>query len=234
MRLLPEQKETLLKGVHDFIDSNCIFRCNPEEQYYDGAPRGTIFPDYPRKNNMTWMFMLRRLMHDPMTVTMVSALILDDIISRYEDGSLGPFQLTGLETSSIPMMIALQQYAGRNKIGINSFSIRKERKPYGLFQFIDGMPTSAPVIVLDDTINSGKSLSRCLDVCKYELGLPPAPVAYSIIKFNDEMDAVTWNDHTIDVVSLFSVKDFSMGYDPEKYWLPSDCDKSYNKRPEYN
>jgi orotate phosphoribosyltransferase len=139
-----------------------------------------------------------------------------------------------METSSIPMMIALQQYAGRNKIGINSFSIRKERKSYGLFQFIDGMPTESPVIVLDDTINSGKSLSRCFEVCKYELGLTPAPVAYSIIKFNDKMDAVRWNENRIEVVSLFSVNDFSMEYDPSKYWLPSDCDKSYNKRPEYN
>jgi len=27
--------------------------------------------------------------------------------------------------------------------------------------------------------------------------------------------------------------DFDLNYDPDKYWIPDDCDKSINKRPEY-
>lgn len=234
MMLSVDERQSLMKGLHEYIDKNCIFRCNPQEVYQDGSPPGVLFSNYPSKDNMTWMFMLRRLMHQPNMLTAISAIFLDDLIKRHEDGRLQSFQLTGLETSSIPLMIGLQQYAGRYRLGINSFSIRRDRKPYGLFNYIDGEPSDAPVIVIDDTINSGLTLASCYDMCKHELDLVPAPVSYSIVKFNENMETVKWYDHTIEVVSLFSVNDFSLDYDPEKYWLPKDCDKSYNKRPEYN
>ena len=38
-------------------------------------------------------------------------------------------------------------------------------------------------------------------------------------------------DYTIN--SLFIKNDFDLNYDPDKYWLQDDCDKSINKRPEY-
>ena len=28
-------------------------------------------------------------------------------------------------------------------------------------------------------------------------------------------------------------KEFDLNYSKEKYWLPQDCDRSYNKRPDY-
>lgn len=228
--LSDEVRERAKETLRDYIDRNCIFRCNPEHQYNELGSPGRLYSSSPSRDDMSWMFMLRRLTHDPQMLRMVSGLFLDDFVKR----DLSFVQLGGLETSSLPLMTGLSILLGEwTQTKVSTFSIRKERKSYGLFNLIDGMPTEAPVIIMDDTINSGKTLSRCYDVCKYELNIIPAPVAYTIVRFRTDMEFVKWNDHEIEIVSLFDLKDFDLKYDPSKYWLPSDCDKSYNKRPEY-
>lgn len=232
MLLKEEEKTRLLTEIHEYIDKNCIFRCDPNVVYSEGLEPGKIYGQQPGIRN-TSLFFLRRLMHDNKMLTYVSAIILDDMMRKYDSGKDRFFQLCGMESSSIPLMIGIQAQAARYGIGMNSFSIRKSRKHYGLFNLIDGKPTEAPVVVVDDLINSGSSIAYCLDTVKHELDLSPASTVYSIIKVNPNMSHLKWNEHTMEVFSLFDMSRFSMNYSPEKYWLPKDCDRSVNKRKDY-
>ena len=234
MLLNEDEKNKILNELYSFIDNNCIFRCNPEVNYNEIYEIGHIPPKYPSSEKLTWQFFLRRLTHDYKMLNYVCALFFDDLFKKIKLNEQDEyFQLCGLETSSIPLLIAMQMYASRYKIGINTFSIRKQRKSYGLFNFIDGIPSKAPVIIVDDLINSGQSIARCLDVCKYELQLGPSNNIYSIIKFDDNMDQVKFDDKIINVTSIFSKSQFDYTFQPEKYWLPKDCDRTINNRSDY-
>lgn len=225
----------LKQELRDYIDKNCIFRCNPTKLYSESVPIGRIPSNGPSETNNSMLFMLRRLTHDSKMLSYVSAIFLNDILEKIQLKEEYPIiQLCGLETGSIPIMTGIQQYAARFKISVNCFSIRKERKSYGLFHFIDGIPTDAPVIVIDDLFNSGSSMYRCVDTCFYELKLIPAKNFYSIITMRPQLVSdFSYKEHKSKVHSLFSKFEFDMTYSSEKYWLPKDCDRSYNKRPEY-
>lgn len=234
MFLSDSDKQIILKELYDFIDINCIFRCDPSVNYIENFSNGQIAPKYPTNQNHIFQFYLRRLTHNYKMLNYVSALIVDDLFTKIKNKEHSEyFQLCGLEFSSIPLITAIQMYAARYKIGINGFTIKKDRKPYGLFNLIEGIPTDAPVIIVDDIINSGKSVSYCLDVCKYELNLIPAESVFSIVTFNNHIHRFKYNEHIINATSIFSKNDFNYDYDPEKYWLPKDCDRSINKRPDY-
>ena len=102
-------------------------------------------------------------------------------------------------------------------MSINSFSIRKERKSYGLFQYIDGIPTDAPVIIVDDMINSGSSIKKCMEVCKYELGINVNPNVYSIVTLSKEPYSFKYHNDNITINSIFVEQDFNYEYDKNKY-----------------
>jgi len=235
MILKPEDRKKISDELYAFIDTKCIFRCNPEFKYNMCSPTGQIPPANPSEHHSTWQFYLRNLSHNPKMLMYISALFFDDIFTKIKAGEESDiFQLCGLESSSIPIMIGMQAFAARYNISVNSFSVRKERKDYGLFNFVDGMPTEAPVIYVDDVINSGSSMVRALNVSKYEFGIKPANNLYTIVKFNKNMDQVLYDEKKINVVSVFAKDDFSFEYDSNKYWLPEDCDLSRKRLLDYN
>lgn len=226
-----EKKLEIKNKIQKFIDENCIFRCNPEVEYVPKYIKGVIPGRY--KDNK-YQFFLRKLSHNSTMLYYTSLLLLDEILLRCVQEEKEPyFQLCGLETGSLPLIAAIQQNALKFNININSFSVRKNRKSYGLFNFVEGVPTDAPVIIVDDLINSGGSCFRCLDVCKYELGLEVVNEFYSIMTFLDDPYSINFKDDDYTINSLFVKSDFDLNYDPDKYWIPDDCDKSINKRPEY-
>lgn len=230
--LTHDQKIEFKQKIHEHIDKHCIFRCNPSIQYTPGIKKGHI----PSKGviDNKYQFFLRNLTHNPVISYYTSMLILDDIARTMNENNEDPyFQLCGLETSSTPFIISLQMTALKFGISINSFSIRKERKSYGLFQYVDGKPTDAPVIIIDDLINSGNSIIKCIDVCKYEYNLSINPNVYSIITLSKEPYYFDYDNKRMIINSIFVKEDFNYEYDVDKYWLPKDCDKSINKRPEY-
>lgn len=221
------QHEQILKEIQQYIEDNCIFRADPDVQYSMAAPKGKLV-----SNNLihplSWLMMMRRLTHNPKMLFFVAALIADDIVEKMRSGKeYQQVQLAGLETSSIPLMTAIQMVMIREGIAINAFTVRKQRKHYGLFNLIDGMPTDAPVIVVDDIINTGSSVSAVLDVCTKELKLIPAKNCYAIVAFR-HMPIIKYEEHYIDVVPLFSKNQFTLNFDKDKYWLPKDCIKHYD------
>jgi orotate phosphoribosyltransferase len=172
------------------------------------------------------MYMLHRITYNAMYLPFIAAEMHKavDMIPELD----GPIQFSGLETSSIPLMIALG-----NIRKVNAFSIRKERKTNGLFNLVNGDPIPGiPVVVVDDLVSSGGGCHRCIDAIKYELALPVAPIILSIVR-NDQTHYVTHEGSVYQVEALFTKKEFSTEYDEEEYFLPADVDKTKNKRPEY-
>lgn len=213
--------------VKDYIQKNCIWRGNPEIKYDKNLPPGKLYGAAPGYHD-SWLTMMRRFSHNPAMLDYASRAIFKKITELDMD-----VQLCGLETSSIPIISAIQIIAYNNLFPLNSFTIRKERKKYGLFNLIDGIPNDKRFIVIDDFTNTGSSVRNCCDVSLYELGLDPAPVAFSILRNDTRHGFVYFNGTKIELNSLFNISEFDLEYNPEEYWLPTDVDKSVNKRVDY-
>jgi orotate phosphoribosyltransferase len=227
----PGKKVEIKETIQKFIDEKCLFRCNPDFEYVPKYKKGVILG---KSKDLKYQFFLRNLSHNSTMVYYTSLLLLDEILLYYKLNEKEPcFQLCGLESGSLPLISAIQQNALKFNININSFTVRKKRKSYGLFNFIEGIPTEAPVIIIDDLINSGSSCFHCLDICKYELNLEVLTEFYSVVTLADNPYCFKFKDDTYNINSLFVKEDFDMEYNSDKYWLPGDCDKSINKRPEY-
>lgn len=227
MHELEHDKELVL----DFINRHCVFHCNPDVQYVPGIPKGKIPGSVPGVYN-TWQIYLRRLTQNPMMMNLIGKLFLD-MMEKNNEPVCG-FQIAGLETSSLPLIAAFGQVAHHDGRYYNTFSVRKDRKGYGLFNLIDGMPDNEEkVVVMDDIYHSGSSLRRVLDTSLYELDLDPHPNAYFILNLSKSGGCV-FNHTAIKLNALFTRDDLDLTPDPERYWLPDDCGKHMNYRPDYN
>jgi orotate phosphoribosyltransferase len=159
----------------------------------------------------------------------IAAGILKSVM---EDKEFRDIQLAGLETSSIPIIAATQLAFLQAGVEVNAFTVRKERKAYGICNLIEGIPNEHPVVFIDDTINYGTTMSHLFDVVYYELGVRPAKNAYCIVQYREYPNHV-YNDWLIKLNTIFMASEFDKTYDPEKYWLPEDVRRDVNKRSHY-
>lgn len=225
--------DAVYRGYKDhlqkFIDTEVLFRANPEVVYSEGLEPGKMYGN-PYIKNMTYQFFVRRLTHNPIMCHSAVALIADHIAGNIEDGTEHPtFQFCGLETGSLPLIAALQMYFLQVGVAVNAFTVRKSRKPYGLFNLIEGTPNKNPIIFIDDLIHSGNSCRRVKDVVEYEVGVESAKNAYCIVHINKFGN---WVGDTA-INTIFKLEDFDRKYDPEKYWEPRDVQKFENMRKDY-
>lgn len=229
--LLPtEEKLKLKKEITDYVDKHCLFRADPAVVYAESLKHepGKLV-GRSAYSTINHMFMMRRLTHNPDMFYKVIVHIFDDIVSSLPDKEFPQFQFCGLESGSLPLITGLQMYAKSFGLSINAFTVRKERKSYGLFHWVEGMPDNTPVMLIDDVVNSGSSMGRAYDVAAREYGLTSAKNSYTIIELGRyEPERFPWT-----LNSIVKSSDFSTEYTDAKYWLPADCDISKNKRPEY-
>jgi orotate phosphoribosyltransferase len=189
----------------DFIDTHCIERRKPSDSLPGKLPGSTY----------TWMFYLRRGMFNSDFASAVSKMFLYKVAK--ERGRF-PFQLAGLESGAVPILSSITVGASLlYGLHINAFAVRKERKEYGLRNWIEGTPIpGAPVMLVDDLCNSSTSMKRCYDVCMAH-GLPISRQAFCIVnKVNKAVHsrrrAVTdmyLPDH-IQMLSLYDLDDFNL------------------------
>lgn len=102
----------------------------------------------------------------------------DDILKNFN------FQICGLETGAVPLIMAISLAANLKGININAFSVRKEPKPYGLRNLIEGEPNNKKVLLIDDISNSTSSMRKCLNVAR-DQGLEFSGYTFSIIGRED-------------------------------------------------
>lgn len=92
------------------------------------------------------------------------------------------FQLTGREWSSIPLLVGLPLLLKQHyNIEINSFMIKRERKKYGLHNYIEGKPNDLPILIIDDVCNSTNSFKFCYDVLLAEEKYKILPYIFAVL-----------------------------------------------------
>jgi orotate phosphoribosyltransferase len=101
-----------------------------------------------------WLIDLRRAFLDAQTLEAIADVFWD----LYSDEP--PFQVAAMETAAIPLLTAILLRAPQSRKPVNGLIIRKERKTTGLGKSIEGLPSSAPLILVDDVLNSASSAEK--------------------------------------------------------------------------
>ena len=150
-----------------FIEEKCIYWADPEVQYSESFPKGRFPAGNPsRREGDRRLFVLRNLLYDFKHRTQL-------MYRMYEFTTKDRVQYAGLEAGAIPLLMAIQAYQSHRYGNTpNIFSVRKERKNYGISQYVNGQPNELPVVMVDDFISSGRSIQHVASVVTDELKLP--------------------------------------------------------------
>lgn len=109
------------------------------------------------------------------------------------------FQITGREWSSIPLLTAIPMRLADYGIDLNSFMIKRERKTYGIHNYVEGIPNDLPVLIVDDLCNSTNSFLHCYHVCKSEeMGLDVLPFIFAVLdksQYHPEDESVRFDKY---------------------------------------
>ena len=165
--------------------------------------------DLPGKGGCrySWMFYMRPGLFDPEFMMDVGAMFLHRV--RSEMGHTD-FQICGLETGAVPLIVGLPMAARLEGVHINSFSVRKEPKDYGLMNRLEGLVTKQPAVLVDDIANSTGSLRRCLDFITAE-GVEFSGWVFSIIrKHNPHYNPAIHMPEGTKYIYLFDVKEWGL------------------------
>lgn len=156
--------------IIDFIKKNCIKKPKKDEYFFGKLP-GARYKG---------QFYLASLLYDAemqLAITEEFIKIIDTNIGNWN------FQITGREWSSIPLLIFLPiQVQIIAKHNLNSFMIKRERKTYGIHNYIEGKPNKLPVLIVDDLFNSTDSFYHSSKVLKSkEVNLEILPYIFAIL-----------------------------------------------------
>jgi outer membrane protein assembly factor BamB/adenine/guanine phosphoribosyltransferase-like PRPP-binding protein len=122
------------------------------------------------------------------------------------------FQLATLETAGIPLMTAIQLRAPESHRDIGAVIIRKSRKTSGMGRLIEGCLSDAPIVLIDDILNSASSAERARSALA-SVGHSIAAV-FVIVDYHSRAGE-TWQARLgMEVLSLFALADFGLSLRP--------------------
>jgi outer membrane protein assembly factor BamB len=130
----------------------------------------------------------------------------DEFWSRFE--SLYPFQIGGLESSSLPLMTAVIMKGHQRGTPVRGFFMRKSRKRDGLLKMFEGNLSDESVILVDDGINSGQSVHRAI-LALSQLGKTVTNV-FVLLAYRDPAKYRFAQDYGIRISSIFTLDDFDV------------------------
>lgn len=174
----------------------------------------------PKGGANNWLIDMRRLFMD--------AKLLDALADLFWEkcADAMPFQVGGMEVAAIPLLSAILVKGVARGTPVNGFIIRKERKTYGTGGLIEGTLTGAPIVIVDDIINSGSSLEKVRVVLEEEkktIALAFVPIDYHSAK------GEAWREkHRIPVRSLFRLADFGLSIEKPESPLSTTFDNKWN------
>lgn len=188
--------------LRDYIDNKCIYRVESGQKRLKGLPEGTEY---------NWQIYLRRGLFNPKFLNIVGILFWK---MHWEEYQNTPFQVTGLETGSTPLLCSIAMTAPLFDINdINVFSTRAKRKTYGLFNRFEGIVDyNLPVLIVDDLSNSKATMKLCKTYCEQE-ELILHENAFTVINkdlYNIHPDTDKYIEGQIKVRSIFTLDDLHM------------------------
>ena len=156
-----------------------------------------------------WSFDFRAILLQPEALALVCRILDSALTDHY------PFQIGGLETAAIPLvagMVYASQATGRP---LHGFYVRKSRKKSGLLHMVEGTLGDEPVVLIDDLINSGRSILRQIEVLAAE-GKTVRAVCV-IVRFRDfSYYEEMLTRKGIALISIFTLADFDLSLASER------------------
>jgi len=150
----------------------------------------------------TWLIDSRNALMRPEALRLAVNIFWEMFEKEY------PFQICGQETAALPLIGAIVlKSAGAGK-PVNGFFIRKSRKPDGLQKIIEGEINNEKIILIDDLINSGKTISHQIEILK-EAG-KKVDAVFTLIRYRPLDSYEFLKENGIKAVSLFTLEDFEL------------------------
>jgi outer membrane protein assembly factor BamB/orotate phosphoribosyltransferase len=164
----------------------------------------TILAVYGQDYEFEWIFDIRNISLEPEVMSAIASLFW----ATYAD--LPECQIGGIETASLPLIAAITLEGSRRGKRVHGFYIRKSRKKTGLLKQIEGQLTKAPIILVDDLINTGSSFGKQIEL----LGKDGHTVhsIFTLVRFRTDDAYETILNRGIHIDSVFTLKDFSLPY----------------------
>ena len=149
-----------------------------------------------------WLVDLRPAFLDGPTLSKIA----DEFWVRHRDRL--PFQVAGMEIAAIPLVAAIVMKGIELGIAVNGIIIRKQRKRDGRGRLVEGIPNEHPVIIVDDTFNSGESLEKARVV----LAAEELRVSgfFVVIDYRAEIGRCWLETTALPLVSLFELPEFGL------------------------
>ena len=149
-----------------------------------------------------WLIDLRRIFMDPPLLDAAASLFWEEFGGRM------PFQVGGMEAAAIPLLSAILMKSQARGTPVNGFIVRKERKTYGTGSSIEGTLTDAPIVMVDDILNSGSSMEKARVVLE-EAGKTIA-AAFVLIDYRSPAGERWRGRHGIPVAAPFRLGEFGL------------------------
>jgi orotate phosphoribosyltransferase len=183
--------EPSLERLKRDIETYCITRKSSDVSII--SPNGQL---------QSWLIDLRAIFTRKGAVEIIADIFWEQFRAYQQ------FQLAGVETAGIPLLMAILLRAPAERDQINAIVIRKDRKPHGLGKTIEGTASQDPVILVDDNFNSGSSAEKARVVLE-QAGLKVAEM-FVVTDYRQSAGRRWSNTTGIKVRSLFSPNDFGL------------------------
>jgi outer membrane protein assembly factor BamB/orotate phosphoribosyltransferase len=196
---------TTIRDIRTFIEQHCIVWTSDSEKLRSESG-----------NTYRWMFDLRPLLLNGRMLGLVSGLFWDVMSSFW------PFQVAGLEMTAIPLIAGILVEGERRGFAAEGLIVRRKRKKYARERLVEGQPVPGrPVVLVDDSINSARSINMTLSAMRNE-GLA-ACAAFAIIDFNSPTADNWCNLNQLTISSLFTPADFGLSVSSRNRQCSTSC-----------
>jgi len=194
-----------------FINDNCIAR----------VPEGSKeLPSYKNQGSgyYRWQFYLRAALFNPKILN----IVVQDFLLKYEAPiKAGVVQLCGVESASTPLLTSIAIACYNRGHSVNVFSIRKEQKPYGKRNWIEGKVQDNKIAMLVDdlTSTSHKTAIHGASVL-HNHAIPIADHMYAMVfkSHKPEDNNIKLLGRNVTVSFTFSLNDFDLYLKPTYPW----------------
>src|SRR2546426_597085 len=160
----------------------------------------------PKGHGQGWLIDLRMTLLDGASLGLVADLFWERFACQL------PFQVGGLEAGSIPLVVAIAMVGQKRGTPVNAFIVRKERKPHGLSETIEGVLTDDPIVIVDDLMNSGSGMEK-VRVILGEAGHRFRDL-FVVIDYEAEEGRRWLQQYDVGLTSLFRLVEFGLELKP--------------------
>jgi len=178
------------------------------------APSGSQeLPSIDGKGHYSWQFYLRGPLLKGEHLDFVARAFWAMNYQRFAEA---PFQIAGVEAAAAPIISAIVLRAHYSNLAINAFTIRKERKKYGLQNLIEGQPEPLPVMLIDDLTSTSHTAIWHAVTALRDAKLPVYPKCFVVVfkgRKDDSPRTLKTSLGEVAIEALYSLDDFTLGYE---------------------